>query len=367
MTDDRIAKDTARDPEREALGPVRGGIRAAAGRAAGKVVKKVARTAGQKKTTKKTTTAAGRTVKKVAKTAAKKDKPAPREAAAPRTATARVSAARPKAASDKTAPAGKATPTKAAARTAAAASGVAPEAAAPGAAASESMASSPATPAASLPGAGPSVEVPRPPAPTHPGAYADSGQEQANGLGGLLALWGPLIIVGFLVLVFRGGDERGSTAVVGAGVSARSAAAAGAPTRAALGPQVRGAVEPSAGALPPERTPDHPGTGHGVAGASDRGVAMRTSMTHGPASAGRGSGTPMPAGLPGSLYSPPSGPYRDPRTHGLPAGAGADDWIGRTAGGREDSGHRDGGGAPAQWVRCAPPYYWCPAPGSPAW
>ena len=41
MTDDKIVKDTARNPERESLGPGRGGIRAAAKRAARKVAKKV--------------------------------------------------------------------------------------------------------------------------------------------------------------------------------------------------------------------------------------------------------------------------------------------------------------------------------------
>ena len=60
MTDDKIGKDTARDPEREALGPMRGGIRAAAKRAARKVAKKV----GQKKTTKKSTAAGSRATKK---------------------------------------------------------------------------------------------------------------------------------------------------------------------------------------------------------------------------------------------------------------------------------------------------------------
>ena len=54
---------------------------------------------------------------------------------------------------------------------------------------------------------GSSIDRPRPPGPMHPGAVMESMQEQSGGLGGLLALWGPLIIVGFLVLVFRGGDD----------------------------------------------------------------------------------------------------------------------------------------------------------------
>ena len=112
MTDDRIVKDTARDPEREALGSTRGGVRAAAGKVAKKAAKKVTRKAVRKETAKKTA-AAGRTTKKkvaaagkTAKAAAKKDKPAPPgtdtsapEAVAPTSRATKTSASRSRVAS----------------------------------------------------------------------------------------------------------------------------------------------------------------------------------------------------------------------------------------------------------------------------
>ena len=362
MTDDKSAKDTARDPEREALGTMRGGIRATAKRAARKVAKKVAKSAGQKKTAKKSTAAGSRTTRKVANSASKTDKSAPAKVPtpAPEATPARTSAARGKAAAAKTA----------AARTATAASkaAIASETASVGAtAASQSAARMPA--AAPPPESGPSIESPRPPAaPMHPGASMDSLQEHAGGLGGLLALWGPLIIVGFLVLVFRGGEERESA--VATGPDAQSQAATGAPAEAARDLQAGGAGELATGALPSERTPGFPGATHGAAEAFDGGFTMRTSMAGPPAFAGPGAG--MRAVGPGRIYPSPPGPYRDPRYRGLPTGeswpaAGASEWL-WPAEGREGPRQEDGGDAAAvQWVRCAPPYYWCPAPSSPAW
>ena len=354
MTDDDIGKDTARDPEREASGPPRGDTRAAAGRAAGKVAKKVAKKAERKKTAKKTTATAGKTARKTAGTATKRDKPASPRAAAPTsgTTTTKVSAARP----------------KAAVKAATTASG----AAAFGSAAVEDAASAPAAPATPPHEARSSMEAPRPPAPMHPGAYTDPAPEQSGGLGSLLTLWGPLIIVGFLVLVFRGGVERGGTVAAASDAPAPPAEAAATPAQAARGSQVGGAAA-SAGAQPPERASGPPGAaGRRATEAFDRGFTMRTSMAGGPAFAGHEPGTPMPADSPGRLYPSPPGPYRDPRYRGLPAdeswpAAGAGDWITWSAGAREDVRHEDGGDAPAQWVRCAPPYYWCPAPGNPIW
>ena len=355
MTDDRIVKDTARDPEREALGSARGGVRAAAGRAAGKVAKKVTKKAGRKKTAKKTAATTGKTTRKTAGTATKRDKPASPRAAAP-TRTTKVSAAR-----SGTEPA----------KAAATASGatVASEAAASGAAASGGAASTPAAPVALPHEVGSSMEAPRPPAPMHPGAYTDPAQEESGGLGSLLTLWGPLIIVGFLVLIFRGGVERGDTVAAAPDAPVPPAEAADPPAPVARGPQAGGAAA-SAGARPPERASGPPGTGRKVAEAFDRGFTMRTSMAGGPAFADREPGAPMPAGSSERLYPSPPGPYRDPRYRGLPADEGwpaAGDRVTWSAGAREDAGHEDGGDAPAQWVRCAPPYYWCPAPGSPAW
>ena len=196
MTDDKIAKDTARDPEREALGRLRGGIRAAAKKAVRKVVKK----AGQKKAAKKVTAAPGKTTARSTRSVKKADKTAPAgtEAPASRAAAARTSAAKAGAAPARTATAR----------------------------ASGGAASTPAAPAAAPQDPGPSIERSRPPAPIHPGAAMDSVQEHVGGLGSMLALWGPLIIVGFLVLVFRGGDEGESTVATGAGNPSQSPEAA---------------------------------------------------------------------------------------------------------------------------------------------
>lgn len=347
MTDDDIGKGTARDPERGASGPPRGDTRAAAGRAAGKVAKKAAKKAGRKKAAKKTAATAGKTARKAAGTTTKRDKPAPPRAAAPAsgTTTAGVSAAKP----------------RAAIRAAAPASG----------AAASGAASIPAAPAALPHETGSSMEAPRPPAPMHPGAYTDPAQEESGGLGSLLTLWGPLIIVGFLVLIFRGGVERGDTVAAVSDAPAPPAEAADTPAPIARGPQAGGTAAP-AGARSPERAPDPPGAGRKVAEAFDRGFTMRASMAGGPAFADREPGAPMPAGSPGRLYPSPPGPYRDPRYRGLPTderwpAAGAGDWVTWSAGAREDAGPEDGGDAPAQWVRCAPPYYWCPAPVNPTW
>ena len=361
MTDDRIVKDTARDPEREALGPMHGGARATAKGAARKVAKSV----GQKKAARKTTAAAGRATKKAAKSAAKTDKPAPAKAATPTSREISTTRARV-AAAGKTA-------------TTASTAALAPEPAAAGSTeVAEGVASPPATSAAALPEPGPAIETPRPPpAPMHPGASMDSMQEQAGGLGGVLALWGPLIIVGFLVLVFRGGGEHGSTPVTRPDATARAATEAVAETGAARGQQVATAgetatgVEPVTEARPSERIPAPPGTVHGVAEAFDGGFTMRTSMASPPTFAGHGPDAGRPTGAPGRLYPSPPGPYRDPRYRGLPTGeswsaAGTSEWL-WPAEGAEDPRHEDGADAPTQWVPCAPPYYWCPPPVSPVW
>ena len=345
MTDDKSAKDSARDPEREALGPVSGGIRAAAKKAAKKVAKKIAKKAGQKKTTKKTASAA-RTTKKTARTATKREKPASGRTAATasRTGSTRASTAKSTAAGAETAP----------------------KTAATGVAAAAS--SSGITPAATPPENTPSFGAPRPPAPMHPGAALDSMHEHAGGFGSMLALWGPLIIVGFLVLVFRGGDEREETAAVGSdGVSQ---ATAGMPDGPARGPWAGDAVELAAGTRPVERLPGPPGTGRGAAGAFDSGFTMRTSMASPPAYAGRDPGARMPASARARLYPSPPGPYREPRYRGLPTGeswsTSSSEWLWRSdTPGRP--GYEDGGDQSVQWVRCAPPYYWCPAPSKPAW
>ena len=207
MTDDRIVKDSARDPEREALGSTRGGIRAAAGRAARKVakkvVKKVAKKAAQKKTAKKAAAAAGKTTKKTARSAAKPDKSASGRSLRLcdqdhcRQGAGHEEPGLPAPGPRRPRPGQPALPRR-------------PQP--PPVAATEHGAGAGAVP---LHDSGPAIEAPPPPAPMHPGAAMESMQEHAGGLGSLLALWGPLIIVGFLVLVFRGGEERESTVATG--------------------------------------------------------------------------------------------------------------------------------------------------------
>ena len=345
MTDDRIVKGTARDPEREALGSTRGGIRAATGRAAGKVAKKAAK----KTTAKKTATAAGKTTRKAPKPAVKTDKPAP----------AGVAASPPQTAAGAPAPKTKAVRARTATATSRAARGLE-------AAAAEHVAGTGGAPPHD---SGPSIEALPPPAPMHPGAAMASAQEHAGGLGSLLALWGPLIIVGFLVLVFRGGEERESTVATGPETPDRMAMDSMPGT--SRGARAAGTMNPATGAPASTRPPGIPGGAPGTSEAFDGGFAIRTSMAGPPMFAGREPGAGIPAGVPGRLYPSPPGPYRDPRYRGLPTGEswspdGAGEWR-WSADGRAGSGRDDGGNAPVQWVRCAPPYYWCPAPSSPAW
>jgi hypothetical protein len=311
MTDDRTVKDTARDPEREALGSMRGGIRAAAK----KVVRRVAKKAVRKKAANKTAAGAGKTTARGAASTKKADRTARTAAAAP--ASGAATARAPKAA-------------------------VAGPAAAP-----DSVAIAPASPSHQ---AGPSIDTLRPPGPMHPGAAMDQVQEYSGGLGGLLALWGPLIIVGFLVLVFRGGDAPETAVATGTD---------------APGPATTDATAGTAGAAAPSDA------ARGAAQTFEGGFAMRTSMAGSSVLAGRGAAAGGPAVAPGTLYPSPSGPYRDPRYRGLPTGEswssdGAGEWM-WSAEGRAGPRQADGGDAPVRWVRCAAPYYWCPAPSSPAW
>ena len=350
MTDDKSAKDSARDPEREALGPVSGGIRAAAKKAAKKVAKKIAKKAGQKKTAKKTASAA-RTTKKAAKTATKRDRPASGRTAAPASRTSAAKASSPKSAASGTR------------------AETAPKSGGSRGSGAAAAASSGATASAAIPPEiGPSIEAPRPPAPMHPGASLDSMHEHTGGLGSMLALWGPLIIVGFLVLVFRGGDEPEETAA--AGSDGASQVAAGMPDNPAPGARPGDAVGLAAGTRSAERLPGSPGARRGAADAFDRGFTMRTSMASPPAYAGRDPSARMPASARARLYPSPPGPYREPRYRGLPTGeswsASSSEWR-WPADAPRAPGYEDGGDRPVQWVRCAPPYYWCPAPSKPAW
>lgn len=210
------------------------------------------------------------------------------------------------------------------------------------------------------------TDAPRPPAPVHPGANMEPGQEQAGGLGGMLALWGPLIIVGFLVLVFRGADDRDVDA-------AASASASVSETR---GPQTDGTggslsvAGPFGSASGRSAADFERDVGRGESRYS-RGDTLQASIAARPDFAHRGTATSMAAGIPRGAYPPPPGPYRSPWAR-TPSAEGrwiapeAPDW-GWRAESHEGAPYIRSREAPVQWVRCAPPYYWCPAPRSPSW
>jgi len=433
MTDNRIVKETARDPEREALGSVRGGLRATAKKAA----KKVAKKAGRKKVAKKATPTSGKT------TAAGKTADSAKTATAGKTvASGRAAAVDKTASTDKTATVGKKAATgKTVARVPASekkvdrlaratsdapASGPAGAEASAGDEASAGVAKSrppkaeegltpasediDATSPASSRESEPSIYSPRPPGPVHPGAIRDSMQEQSDGMGRLLALWGPLIIVGFLVLVFRGGDEPEMAIAVGIDgsgptpieISAETAAASGADasevatidatagtmravaasdappeTLSVASSETSSSVRPEnlSGASPELLSGLSPETLSGPSPETmetfDRGFALRTSMAGPPVLSGRGAGPGGPAVAPRAFYPSPPGPYRDPRYRGLPTGerwssGGSGEWM-WSAEGRDGARAAAGSDAPVRWVRCEAPYYWCPAPSNPAW
>ncbi len=354
MTDDRIAKGSARGPEREALGSARGGLRAAAKKA----VRKVAKKAGRKKAASKASAGAGKTAgraaaspKKAARTARSaalaSGTPASGTPAAtppPAAAAGEAAAHAPKAVSADLADASGGVGRAGIKRLSEAGAGAAGPADASGSVAAATS----AAPAAPSRDPGLSIDTPRPPGPMHPGAVMDSTQEQSGGLGGLLALWGPLIIVGFLVLVFRGGAEPEPPVAAGAD---------------APGPETTAVAD--MGAHAPSGSPP------GAAETFDGGFAMRTSMAGPPVFSGRGADAAGPAIAPGAVYPPPPGPYRGPGYRSLPTGeswsaGGPGEWMWSVEG-RVGPPPSAGAGAPVRWVRCEAPYFWCPAPDRPAW
>lgn len=299
MIDDRTISDTARSPGNETPGFARIGVRPAAKKATKKTAKKTAKKAA-KKTAKKAV------AKKAVKAGGTSGDGAKKKAAKKKAARA---ASAPSAVPDTPVPA---------------AAGGSP----PGGPAAGERA--------------PRADAPRPIVPAHAGAHMmDAAPEELGGLGGFLALWGPLLIVGFLVLVFRGGDERETVAASDPGASIPpSAMAAEAPRAAGAAPGVAGATF---------------ARGFGDAGASPMPPASQVAAAWTDSDGG---------------YPSPPGPYRSPGARGLPAGeswaAHAGEWA-TPAGSRSGSGYGAGGGSPSRWVRCAAPYYWCPAPSSPAW
>ena len=175
----------------------------------------------------------------------------------------------------------------------------------------------------------------------HPAAAMDAAQEHTGGLGGMLALWGPLIMVGFLVLVFRGSDEREGETAAGADASMHAAEARAMQPDGAGGSisEFRTSGQGSGGAA----------TAYGVGEGLDRVAysrarSMDPSVFRGPDITSRDPRALMAANSQQGAYPPPPGPYRNPWTLGPPQGE-----------------------SPVQWVRCARPYYWCPAPPRPSW
>ena len=341
MIDDSTIGDAARIPGDETQVSARAGVRASTKKTTKKAAKKTA-----KKTTKKKTAGAdekktagadersrdGRARKKTAKKAAKK-------AAKPAAATSAVSeAVAPDAAAEPAPPdppVPDAPPLDDAATGAAATSdGTAPDAAAE---------RSPPAAKRALPS-----DAARRLGPTPPIAHMPGGAESEDpgGLGGFLALWGPLIIVGFLVLVFFGEDEREVATASGHDV----------PAPASDMPDTTAGTEALRVSDP---APDPAGAvlarAFGEAGASPLPAASRVAA---------------PWTDSGGAWPAPPGPYRNPGSHELPSGehwaARASEWA-PSADGRGVQGYGAVGNPPPQWVRCEAPYYWCPAPGNPAW
>lgn len=336
MIDDKTISDTTQGSGDETPKPARGGVRSAAKKATKKAAKKTA-----KKVTKKT---AKKTAKKAAATSgdgrAKKKRAAAKPAAAPTAVPVAASpppAAPPGAAPDAAVPANDASATAAPAT-------VAPEtAAAPATTPSDAAESA-------LPSAArrtPSADAPRRIAPMPPGARKmDAAPEELGGLGGFLALWGPLIIIGFLVLVFRGGMER-EAAVAGGHDAAAPTSAVASVTAGTERPQVSGPAPVPDGAVLARAI--------GEAGASP--LLPPASRV---AAAWADSEAAWPA---------PPGPYRNPGSRAFPAGEGWAAGIGgwTPARSRGAPGYGAGDAPTSQWVRCAAPYYWCPAPSGPTW
>ena len=341
MIDDDTIGHAARNPGDETPGAVvRTGVRAAAKKTTVKVAKKTAKKAA-KKTTKKP-------AKKAAKKATKK-----KAGSSGRSGKSGDGRARKKTAEKVAKPAAAPSPVSQGAAPDAAAAGpatsrtTAPETPAPGAAASDTAPSGAATPkttADGLPPAAkraPSADAARRIGPTHPGArMTGTESEDPGGIGGFLALWGPLIIVGFLVLVFLGEEDREGT--VASGHDDVSAAASVTPP-----PRVSDSA--------PEPAGDVLVRAFGEAGASPRPAEPRVAAARTD---------------PGGAWPAPPGPYRNPESYELPAGEG---WVAHVSelapstDGRGVPGHGAGSDPSPQWVRCEAPYYWCPAPSKPAW
>ena len=352
MIDDNTIGDAARNPGDETPGSVaRIGVRATAKKAVRKAAKKTAKKATKKVAKKATKKAAGTTGRSGdgrarKKTAEKAAKPAVAAPAASEAIVADTATAGP--AASETAAREAALP-EASAPDAATASEVAPSS---GAAIPE-IAADGSPPAAKR---APPADAARWIGPAHPGAHmAGAESEDAGGLGSFLALWGPLVIIGFLVLVFWGGDEREMAAAHGPDASPAPASAPGSPSASAMTSVAAGTEAPQTSVPAPDPAGAVLARAFGEAGASPLPTASRAAAAWTD---------------PGGAWPAPPGPYRTPGSRDLPAGerwvAHVGEWA-PAAGGRGTPGYGAGGEPPPQWVRCEAPYYWCPAPSNPAW
>ena len=347
MAGDESMQDAARIPGDGTAESARSGVWATA--------KKVAKKVRQNRPAKKTATTARPTAKKAGRATRRTEESAAPSPGAESTKTAAASAGaagtrsrsaparRGEAAAQATPASAQATPASAQATPASAQATPASAQATP-ASGSAASAADRTTAAQSGQAAGQppsSIDAPRPPAPMHPAAAMDAAQEHAGGLGGMLALWGPLIMVGFLVLVFRGSDEREGETAAGADASMHAAEARAMQPDGAAGSisEFRTNGQGSGGAATAY------GAGEGLDRvAYSRARSMDPSVFRGPDITSRDPRALMAANSQQGAYPPPPGPYRNPWTPGPPEGE-----------------------SPVQWVRCARPYYWCPAPPRPSW
>ncbi|MBF2760021.1 MAG: hypothetical protein ISN28_07080 [Ectothiorhodospiraceae bacterium AqS1] len=122
--------------------------------------------------------------------------------------------------------------------------------------------------------------------------------EENKSLVSYLALWGPLIIVGFLVLVFHGDQPPPEPAAIGASAAAPE--------------QVPATVIAETAPLP--IVDEAPTPVHRLPGAIEDGIAPAVPMpAPAPAFPGASSSPPVAMGNPSPTgYPPPPGPYRNP-------------------------------------------------------
>jgi hypothetical protein len=246
----------------------------------------------------------------------------------------------------------------------------------------------------------PPVSAP-PPAVERPHPASSQESVEGGGMSGVLALWGPLIIIGFLVMVLQNDRSDAMPVPVVTAPAHRVAAAppvAAPPTLATISADAKETVKLDLGKTVDAPVPSTGSAAMDLAAAfRDAGVATPTKSAE---SARRGAGRaadvrPAPAAVvpppaaPWAVAREPQGAASDnpwapvasdlqalpgPSADGGPPPPGGGPWQGPGAYARAPGGYPGGfgaGGYPAagfgqeprpSYVPCAPPYYWCPAP-----